>query len=382
MMVLTRRVMMQALGLGPALRVGGKGMVVQGLYQLPNDPEPWKRASEAGFQVVHLPARREEYDRARAHGMYGWSSVGSVAKPEDEARIRKVVDSLKDHPALLYWETEDEPSYQWKKPGPRVPPEAIRATYRLLKSIDPSHPVYLNHAPTNLVSTLRQYNPGGDIIATDIYPVIPHGIREQYALWSDGRQGDLLNNFISQVGQYADKMRQVAGPERAVFMVLQAFAWENLREKDRDPKMVLYPTRAQMRFMAYQSIVHGASGILWWGLRYTPPEAPLWDDLSSIAREIRALSAELAVPPATLPLRLEYHDTGHSLDRGIEWCARPSRGGVLLIAVNADCNPVEAAFSPPERFRRAEGLFGASSSAAPWRERFAPFDVRVWRLPS
>jgi len=25
--------------------------------------------------------------------------------------------------------------------------------------------------------------------------------------------------------------------------VLQAFAWENLREKDRDPRMVLYPTR-------------------------------------------------------------------------------------------------------------------------------------------
>jgi len=48
-----------------------------------------------------------------------------------------------------------------------------------------------------------------------------------------GRQGDLLNSTISQVGQYADKMRRVAGPSRAMWMVLQAFAWENLREKDR-----------------------------------------------------------------------------------------------------------------------------------------------------
>jgi hypothetical protein len=144
------------------------------------------------------------------------------------------------------------------------------------------------------VSTLQQYNPGGDILGTDIYPVIPHGIREQYALWPDGRQGDLLNSHISQVGQYMDKLRQVAGPSRTAVMVLQAFAWENLRERDRNPRMVLYPTRAQLRFMACQSIVHGVNGLIWWGLRHTPPAAPIWDDLAAVTRELRTLDRELA----------------------------------------------------------------------------------------
>lgn len=152
-----------------------------------------KAAKEAGFDVVSCAAKKEALDELKAHGLGGWCSVGSVsgARPEEQrARITRLVEELKGHAALRWWETEDEPSYQWKKPGPRVKPEAIRETYALLKRLDPSRLVYLNHAPTNLVATLREYNPGGDLIATDMYPVIPHGIRQQYALWPDGRQGD------------------------------------------------------------------------------------------------------------------------------------------------------------------------------------------------
>ncbi|MBI1787312.1 MAG: hypothetical protein HYR60_07150 [Acidobacteria bacterium] len=388
---MTRRALLQTAGAalqkrpGPALdsdgmlRIEGRRAFLLGSYQLPNRPNPWKQARDAGLRVVHLPASKEQLDRAREHGIYGWLSLGSIRNPADQDRIRKAVSGFQNHPALLFWETEDEPSYQWKKAGPRVPPEAIRETYRFVKSLDPLHPLYLNHAPTNLVSTLQQYNPGGDLIATDVYPVIPPGIREQYALWPDGQQGDLLNSTISQVGQYTGKMRQVAGPSRGLLIVLQAFAWENLREKDRDPKMVLYPTRAQIRFMAYQAIVHGATGLLFWGLQSTPPEAPLWDDLASVTRELRGLDAELAAPPVNLPLRLEYHDTGHSLDRGIEWIAKP---GPVLIAVNAEKNPVEVTFNGLTG-RRATVLTESRAlplANASLRDSFGPFGVHVYRF--
>jgi len=349
--------------------VGGKRTFLHGLYQLPNVPDPWRAASEAGFQFASAGAGAAALDEAFRHGMSGWVAVGSISpskRRQDEERIRKQVGELKAHPALLFWETEDEPSFQWKKPGPRVTPEVIRETYRFLKSLDPDRPVYLNHSPTNLVSTLQQYNPGADILATDIYPVIPHGIREQYALWPDGRQGDLLNPYISQVGQYAAKIRQVAGRSRAVFMVLQGFAWENLR-KDADPKMVLYPTRPQLRFMACQSIVHGVNGLIWWGLKFTPAGAPLWDDLRAVTRELRSLDTELAAPPARVDMKLDYHDTGHSLDRGIEWIAKPSGGGFVVIAVNADPNPVEVTFS------------AARLPGGRLRHRFEPFGVHILR---
>jgi hypothetical protein len=241
------------------------------------------------------------------------------------------VQQFRNDPALLFWETEDEPAFVPKKREARISPAQIIETHDFVKSIDPAHPLYLNHAPVNLESTLRRYNPGAEIVATDIYPVIPRGIRELYALWPDGQQGDLSDSTISQVGRYADKMRRVAGPSRALFMVLQAFAWEDLRKEGNDPTMVLYPDHAQLRSMAYQSIIHGANGILFWGLSFVPAGAPLWPDLRAVAGEIRELLPALVQRPNPLPLRIEYRDTGHSLDRGIEWSARMWEKGVLLL---------------------------------------------------
>jgi len=369
------------------LRVRGRRQFILGVYQLPKLDGGLREASEAGFNLIHRSATRAAYDEAHALGLWGWSALGSLPsanRTEAENRVRETIETLRDHPGLLFWETEDEPTFVWKEPVKlRTPAEQINATAAFIRQLDPAHPLYLNHAPTNLVSTLQAYNPGADIVATDIYPVIPHGIRELFALWPDGRQGDLLDGTLGQVGPYADKMRAVAGPRRAVFMVLQAFAWENLREKDRDPAMVLYPTAAQLRFMAWQAVVHGVNGLLWWGLGYTPPDAPLWNDLKTVVRELAQVRAALAAPALKLPLKLTYHDTGHSLDRGIEWVAKPLGRDMLLGAVNADGNPVDATFDGLGRFRRCESLFEPRSVA--WtkgqlREHFEPFGTRVWRL--
>jgi hypothetical protein len=150
-------------------------------------------------------------------------------------------------------------------------------------------------------------------------------------------------------------------------MVLQAFAWENLREKDRDPAMVLYPTRDQLRFMAWQSVVHGANGILWWGLSHTPANSRLWPDLAAVVKEMQADKAALAARPEKLPLTLTYHDTGHSLDRGLEWIVKPAPEGRLFVAVNADPNAVDVTIDG----------FAARSP----RLRLAPFEVRRLLVP-
>jgi hypothetical protein len=365
------------------LRVRGEREFILGLYQVPKHDGALREASEAGFNLVNRSPTRAAYDEAHALGLWGWSALGSLPpanRADAEGRMRQTIETLRDHPALLFWETEDEPTFVWKEPAKlRTPAAQINDTAAFIRRIDPAHPLYLNQSPTNLVSTLQTYNPAADIVATDIYPVIPHGIREMYALWPDGRQGDLLNDTLSQVGEYADKMRAVAGPHRAVFTVLQGFAWEMLREKDRDPAMVLYPTAAQLRFMAWQSIVHGANGLVWWGLSYTPPEAPLWNDLKTVVRELAQVRAALAATSVKLPLKLTYHDTGHSLDRGIEWIAKPLGRETLLIAVNADPNPVEVTLEGLDRFRLFE------SKPVPWKngrlhQSFEPFGTRVWRL--
>ncbi len=369
------------------LRIGDRREFVLGLYQLPNRPDPWKEARQAGFGLVHAEGSRAELDTAAAHGLRAWVTIGSVnprRRASDEARIRKIVGELKDHPALLFWETEDEPTYLYQKPGARVPVDHILAAHRFARALDPAHPFYLNHAPTNLVETLRQYNEASDIVATDIYPVMPRGLRQQYGLWPDGRHGDLPDDSVSQVGRYADKMRAVAGPSRAVFMVLQAFAWEMLRKPgDRHANMVLYPTREELRFMSWQAIAHGVNGLLFWGLKNTPPGAPLWEDLQAVGGELRALGDELAAPRRALELRLDYQDTGHSLDRGIEWIAKPSGKDVLLVAVNADRNPVEVTFTaarPPRGVTLLPESRPARVERGAWRATFPGFGVRLYKL--
>lgn len=369
------------------ISVDGRREFILGLYQLPKSEGAFAQAQMAGFNLINRPPTREAYDEAQRHGLWGWSSLGSLpenSRVEAQRRLGEIVALLREHPALLFWETEDEPAFTWKEPAKiRIPPQRIIETAAVVRQLDPKHPLYLNHSPTNLVPTLQQYNPAADIVATDIYPVIPPGIGELYALWPDGRQGDLNNHTLSQVGQYADKMRAVAGSARAVFMVLQGFAWEHLREKGVDPAKVLYPTEAQLRFMAWQSVVHGANGLIWWGLAFAPPESSLWTGLQRVAQELASVRGFLAAGKVELPIRIEYHDTGHTLDKGIEWLAKRERGETLLAAVNADPNPVEASLSGLDEFAEIRSVIGPASSGTsrgPLRAQFAPFDTRVWRL--
>src|SRR5579872_1588543 len=373
---------------GGALVVNGRREFVLGLYELPQVRDPWREIHAAGFNLAHVSPSRDDFARAHDHGLRCWVTLGSISpekRAADEERIRRVVEEFRKDPALLFWETEDEPAFVSKQKGPRIPPDRIIATYEFVKRIDPVHPFYLNHAPVNLESTLREYNPGADILATDIYPVIPRGIRELYALWPDGQQGDLLNQSISQVGQYADRMRRVAGPSRAVWMVLQAFAWENMRDKYRDPKMVLYPTYSQLRFMAYQSVVHGANGLLFWGLAHTPADAPLWPDLKRVAGELASLGPVLARNPIRPPLRIQYRENGHGVDRGVEWAARASGAGILLVCTNADRNPLDLNFHGLSGYVRVERVGGPGSislSNGSFQETFAPFEAKVYRILS
>ncbi|MCC6235770.1 MAG: hypothetical protein IT580_24245 [Verrucomicrobiales bacterium] len=378
------------------LQFSGKREFVLGLYQLPKRTGAMRDAAAAGFNLLHRPPTVAAYDEAWAQGLRGWSSVGSLPEGNDRPaaaqRIRALVEGLRHHPGLLFWETEDEPTYVWQKPDAlRVPAHLILETAAWVRRWDPDHALYLNHSPTHLVETLRCYNSASDIVATDIYPVIPAGIPELYALWPDGRQGDLADHTLAQVGRYADKMRTVAGPNRAVFMVLQAFAWEDLREKGRDPGRVLYPTLSQLRFMAWQSVIHGVQGILWWGLSFLPEGAELWNDLLQVTRELASVKTALAAPPRQRGVQVRYHETGHSLDRGVEWTLRRAGTERILAAVNADPNPVEVTFTGLPAGTRIRPLWpplpeGSASASAPrvsregWRERFEPHGTRVWRL--
>jgi hypothetical protein len=334
------------------ITLNGKRTLIVGSYYAAKSDRPYAELAEAGFNLVHAAGDQDALDKAHAAGLAAWVTAGAIDPKNKEAGAQAIVaavQKVKDHPALAFIETVDEPAWTWMKAEARVPWQVLAETYALIKQTDPSHLVYTNHAPTNLVKTLKQYNAGTDIVACDIYPVNPGGLKPMFALFPDGFQGDLNNEHISQVGEYVDKMRQVTGPHRPLLMVLQAFAWEALEDelgvKERREEKVQYPTYAESRFMAFQSLIRGANGIIYWGSQTMPQPSQPWSDLKRVTREVADLAGPLAERAAAVNVAVDYQEMGHSVDDGVQILAKEHAGKLYLFTCNADKNLCKATLS-------------------------------------
>jgi hypothetical protein len=368
------------------LMIDGKRTFILGSYFKSKSDNPFQELSEAGFNLIRI-SNKIDLIKAEKYGLKTWANLGYL-NPENleknKENISNKIHSFKDYPALLAWEMVDEPAWKWHSAEARVQPEPLIETYKFIKDIDPNHLIYTNHAPVNLVSTLSRYNPSTDIVACDIYPVVPHDIVPTYALFPDGKQGDLLNTYISQVGEYTDKMRKVAGSARPLFMVLQGFAWEMLKnEAERDLKKILYPTREETRFMAYNAIIHGANGIIYWGTNYAPQPSSFWTDLKSVITELNSIKDVLASKSIKQNLDLIYHELGYSVDAGVEYIVKEMNGAKFLITANADRYPAKVSFRGLEGITDAQILFDEKNISFEKEEitqYYRPFDVQVYKL--
>ena len=369
------------------LFVDGKRTFIIGSYHLPKMEEPYVELARNGYNYVHVGFDKAQLDAAGRNGLKAWLSTGAVDEKDSVksvARIKELVSKFKEHPALLIWEIADEPAFTWNSAGARVSPERMKKAFDAIRSEDQKHAVITNHAPVNLISTMKKYNNSCDIVAVDVYPVVPHGIKPSYALWPDGLQGDLLNPYISQVGEYIDKMKKVADDSMPVFAVLQGFSWEMLKpEAERDTAMILYPTYEQSRFMAYDAIVHGANGILVWGTNYTPQPSRFMDDLNRVTRELAEMQDVLSARTTKNNIKKEYIETGHSVDAGVEFITKKVGGKTYLISVNSDKNPVKVTFGGLGKLKEAKVLKEERTVEivnGKFTDSYKPFDVHLYEL--
>ena len=343
----------------------------------------YREMAEAGWNVIGGSAR--DLDDAQEAGLMMMLNGGLINPKDVKGSSRKLAERIartKNHPALFMYSAVDEPAWTWMKAEQRVKADLTIQSYEVMKKADPNHLVYMNHSPVNLVSTMREYNAACDIIAMDIYPVIPHGIRVQYALNDDGLQGDLNNPYLSQVGEYVDKMREVAGPNRPLLIVLQGFSWEMLRGgNDRKLNLRIYPTYGQSRFMAWQTLIRGANGIMYWGLSYSPKQVPFWTNLKQVVREVADLSGPLS--ERTSPIRVEpvYHELGHSVDDGIQLLVKEYEDKLYVFTCNADHWEVKATLTGLGEWNACTVL---NEGRAPEMceegitDTWAPFDVHLY----
>jgi len=218
----------------------------------------------AGFNTVHtsctsLDTFEAVLDRARERGLMVIAE-GVANRPEALRRFA-------DHPAILAWNSGDEPDV-WN-----VAPEQVGRHIDAVLDTDPGHPLYTTVADPAL---LRRYGPYADIFSNDPYPV---------------RKPD--SNTIAVAHQTA-LAREAVQQRRPVWIVPQCFGYPD------GPWAV--PTPAQERSMSYQALIEGANGLIWYtydDVKFKLNEHPeVLAMMRQLTREIRALPPLLLDPDA------------------------------------------------------------------------------------
>lgn len=278
------------------LVVDGKPFFPIGLYEHPSSEGYARSLAEAGFNLCQAGiATRAAIARRMECGLHTWIAVGgsmdfSTDAESKRERLAGLVADLGEEPGLLCWESIDEPAWGSQNA------EGLYEGYCFLRALDQQRPIWTNHAPRNLISTLAHYNRATDIAGCDIYPVPP-----------GCGHSNLPDRNISVVGGETDKSRRSVNSEKPVFMVIQGFGWAELsrREGGLDRPTAIMPTFAESRFMAYDAVVHGANGLLYWGTHHTEKPSRFWSELRSLVSELAAMHDVLAARRYDGPQRAE-----------------------------------------------------------------------------
>ena len=182
-----------------------------------------------------------------------------------------VVERFKDHPGLGVWKFYDEPNnpYNSYEKVVRVR-KGLRRAHAYIHEKDGQHLTWISQAPKPKGRIEERffatYMDACDIHALDLYPISE----------PMGKHADIPNKMPSGVGDYADRLSAVAraetakGNPRYVWMILQGAGWSGVlpRDENRRPTgpVEMQPPAHMFRYMVVQSIIHGAQGIVVFGM--------------------------------------------------------------------------------------------------------------------
>lgn len=247
---------------GPTAAAEQKPFFPIGLYGV-NQESSLETLSEAGFNLVVGPARSSFLDKAHTLGMSVIASPGaSAGRGFDPSRFAQTVNQLDAHPALHSWYLVDEPDMT------RTPPWQVEMDQRLLKA----HAI---RKPTSLVLFdglhARDYGGIPDILMVDSYPIpwMPLAHFSQQMNWS----------------------RSIAGPDKPLYAILQAFDWYAFREALPRETQFRVPTHEELRCMTYLALAQPVDGLLFYtyssGKWHLPDHPDLWHGLLEIVATLQ-----------------------------------------------------------------------------------------------
>jgi len=244
----------------------------------------------------------------------------------NEAILRGVVMTFRDHPAIIAWYNNDELPFEKK--------EEIEGYYRRIKELDPAHPQLMVHYRPG---SYRTFFDAYDIVGVDVYPIPQKPVTE-------------LSERIDLA------WKEVEG-KKPVWAVPQSFAWYQHRKAEdatdtlgrrRLPMPSEWtkgrsPTYDETRAMTYLALVHRAKGIIYWcyyNMSYLPDFVERWHFMRRIGAEVKELFPAL-LSPEEMPVSLE------PASEAIHCLMKVADGKRYILAVNGSREPQRPSFRLP-----------------------------------
>jgi len=391
-------------GTAPSGKNGLAEVASAGVTLLRTGTAAWGPETAPGL----ITLEKQKLDAVVAHGLLGWVWLGDLTdlppRPspstptEREKLLTTVVNGLKGHAGLGLWKGVDEPRNPARGDNWIRPAGLVRG-YERLQALDGKHPLVLVQAPGSTAAQLTPYRPALDVTGMDVYPVS----------YPPGTHGGATNKTVTVVGDWARVTAQAAG-SKPFWMTLQ-IAWSGVvRSADRPAVVPRFPTLQQERYMAYQSIVSGARGLVFFGGHLTqvctPADARAGWNWTFWERVLRPLLAELTsddVRPALVaPKAKAVVKAGIA---GVEVTTRQEDRTLWVLAVRRDGGTSTVGFTglpskhdgqqltrgevvsewvqeppPPPLDPTKQVLRRVTVEDRGFRDWFGPLDARVYRF--
>ncbi len=321
-----------------------------GWYDSVRRPERLSRFGQEGVDSV-VPYNRRGTDPTSYLDKALVAGVGvtlmidrALAAKPDLARVRSYVARFKSHPALSGWHLADEPTIGKQ----RISPKNARSVYQTIRSVDPDHPIAIVFG---ISEDARPFIGAMDIMMLDDFPIVAR--RPEFST---------LPPWWKHLKDRAAIGRRVGG----YIPVIQGFGGPFLGKR--------LPTSAETRYMAFASVVAGATGIFYW-TRYRSRDDWVKSVLSPVLNELRQLRPAFerqAIPGVRVAARSVTARMFRAPD-----------GSLVLIAVHHGSGNVVGGLSV-----RSAALGGRAVEIRNGRARvadlktdvFGPYEVRVYRL--
>lgn len=274
--------------------VNGQPFIPLGIYGVGVQDMP--KVKEFGFNLVQSygffvweEAIQKEYlDTAQNNELMVFAGLNGTSELSDEYmnKVKKTVNTFKDHPALYAWYLADEPSVK------NTDPDAFQAVYDWIKQADPNHPVI------NSNWELENFKNACDADMRQLYQGVPYRLSPGLKNYLETENKHtktwvaILNSYdsgwegpgVQKPGlnptSAFDKLAKKGLKDGDLEWEKEEERWQPLLNNLANPEDAGFHTSAsfpntleEVRGAFYWAFIHGSNGVYYW--LYSNPEGTL-----------------------------------------------------------------------------------------------------------